>query len=144
MPTYLSREAALAVSKREYADLEVPELGGTLRISGVSASLIVKVQELNAAARKAGDTTNLSLFMLVLENCVVDGEGKPLFDGPSAKSFFDSITMQTVLSIMDAVPGDVFKSSIARAKAESAAKEAGLAVVEAAPPVPSETAPAVA
>lgn len=99
----LTREQALKVSGRSFATLEVPELGGELRLASLSAAPALVANALKERGAK-GEDVEREYFLLLLVSAVVDEKGEPLFDRASAEDLLLRVSAETILMIVQAIP----------------------------------------
>lgn len=76
---YLSKQQILDAQDREYVDVEVPEWGGTVRISTMTAAQRDRYEVMFAEARNGANGANTSLRALLVAACAVDEKGDALF-----------------------------------------------------------------
>ena len=94
----LTKEQALKVERRKFRDLDVPELGGTLRVASISAGCGLRAKELDGSAAEQR-LTSLAMF----ESCIVDENGRPMFSAEEAAAFLESISVETLSLILSAI-----------------------------------------
>lgn len=86
--TYLSLDdisKAVAAADIATDDLDVPELGGTVRIRELSGALRNRLEAAVVAAR-GGDSKQLNeVITAIVERCVIDENGQTVLDTATAK-----------------------------------------------------------
>lgn len=100
----LNKEQALKVERRKFRDLDVPELGGALRIANVSAGCGLRLKELTAEATLEGrEVDQRAMTLAMFASSIVDEGGRPLFDEREAEQFVDRISAETLGAIVSAI-----------------------------------------
>lgn len=93
----------IKVAPRADKIIDVPELGGTLRLMQLSARVALKSRSLQAKQGSGEDVTE-EQNMLIVMNGIVDGAGKPLFPSvEAATAFLDQIAPETYLKIISEI-----------------------------------------
>ena len=86
----LTKEQILKVEGRRFKTIEVPELGGSLRIASLSAGASLKLKQL-------GDTDDQRAMALVMfKGSIVDEKNAPMFDAEATEAFLDAISVETL------------------------------------------------
>jgi len=102
----LSKEQILAAIDRPDVatrDVEVPELGGTVRVREMTGALRNRVEAAYATIRNGGDSKSLdSMTAQLIAGCVVDESGKPILSLADAKRMFAS-RPRAVFRLRDAI-----------------------------------------
>lgn len=113
----LKIQDALAVKNRKYGEVELPELGGSLRVASLSAAKSLEAAELNAAKAR-GDDVNAKLMRLLIRGGVVDDNGDQLFASDAElEKFLDRISIDTMNLIVGGITGLMEKPKDAKANA---------------------------
>lgn len=100
----LSKQQALAASKRKFVTIAVPELGGELRLGSLMAGPALNAAKLHERQGK-GENVNREIALLILEKSVVDEAGKPFFTAADAEKFIDEVaSADTVMLIIQSLP----------------------------------------
>lgn len=129
--TILTREQILKARKRKTVDLPIPELGGQIRLQALSAQAALAFAELSqhAKANPKGEV-DPDLFTMLLEASMVDEDGKPIFEAGAAKELLPIISLETMMLLMESIPGlKEMKAKIA-APATQPARDAADKVAE--------------
>jgi hypothetical protein len=94
----LTKGQILKVEKRKFRDLEVPELGGQIRIASISAGCGLSLKELGAK----GDSQR-EMALVMFGSSIVDEHGAPMFDSDTASQFLNMISIETMNQIVGAI-----------------------------------------
>lgn len=78
--TLLSKEQILGAARKDFKDVDVPELGGTVRVRGLSAAEFIEYEQ----AIRDEDFANLRARLVA--NAAVDENGKPLFTAADVRA----------------------------------------------------------
>jgi len=102
----LNRQQILKVSKRVFTQVGVPECGegAELRLASLAAGPALAVNALKDREAK-GEDVNRQVMLILLESAVVDEEGKPFFDAATAAQFLDTVSQETLMQVVNAIPG---------------------------------------
>lgn len=76
---------------RRYASVDLPGLGGKLRLASLSARRAFEFRKLMEQQNK-GENVEFEITRLLLIGSVVDDEGRPVFDEKSAEAFLDRVS----------------------------------------------------
>lgn len=108
----LTKEQLLSASGRKSAVVDVPELGGKVRLLEPSSACILRVRALRAGKTQLpavgdsegppptpeviglGDNVELDVFRQLISSSVVDAANKPLFTLETIDSFLESIPIE--------------------------------------------------
>lgn len=74
----LTRDQFLAATDRKTKDLELAELGGTVRIAAISADTLFKFRDLSKR-RSQGEDVELEIVGTILAGSIVDEQNKEMF-----------------------------------------------------------------
>jgi hypothetical protein len=74
--SFLSKDQILAAQDRQYAEVDVPEWGGKVRLSSLTARQSL---ELDAVTKKFQEGKVADPIGPLLVACIVDADGKPIF-----------------------------------------------------------------
>ena len=97
---FLSKEQILAASRTRFRDIDVPELGGKLRVRTLSAAASTKAEELQERL-KAGEKVQLQMLGHLLVSAIVHPEtNERLFSDEDATLLLESLDMQSVASLI--------------------------------------------
>ncbi len=91
---------------QETTDLDVPELGGTIRIRMMSGTDQFRLEERRAKHKDDWDSHTRLVFIA----CIIDDDGKPIFDGRSVGVLMDKpghIVNRVAEQIMDFCAHDI-------------------------------------
>ncbi len=97
----LSKEDLLKKSKRTYKDVEIPELGGTVRVASMSAASSIALNAIRARQAK-GEEVNGELMLAMVQGSIVDEQGEQMFSDTDAAAFFKVISVDTFNLLMEA------------------------------------------
>lgn len=85
---FLTKQQILAANDKKYAEVSVPEWGGTVRIASMSAAQRDKYEMLYLKARSGGsDGSSLRSFLVAM--CIVDEAGVPVFSAADVSALGD-------------------------------------------------------
>jgi hypothetical protein len=99
--SFLTKEQILAAQNRRTTDVEIPELGGTLRVRAPSAAWNFRAKAMKKRLEK-GEEVELELMAEMLEAACVDQKNKPIFDREGAKAALDAMDIETINKIVSA------------------------------------------
>lgn len=99
----LTKDQALKVSKRAFANIFIPELDGELRLASLSAGKAAVINFLRAKI-DAGEGSKREFLIACVQAAVVDENGEQLFDTASAAKFVDTASIDAVLLIANSIP----------------------------------------
>lgn len=74
---YLTREAILAADDTKFAEVDVPEWGGTVRIRTITGTERDKFEAFRDNALKRGSDIGATAYLVAMAIC--DENGKPIF-----------------------------------------------------------------
>lgn len=78
---------------RKKAEVEIPELGGKVRLLEPSGGCILRVKELQKR-QKAGDAgAEVEIFKELLSSGLIDQQNRPLFDMTTVPAFLEAIPL---------------------------------------------------
>jgi hypothetical protein len=97
----LNKAQALKVERRKFKDVDVPELGGQLRLASISAGCGLRLKDLEMG--EAGDKNQREGTLAMFETSIVDEDGKPLFTAEEAEQFLSTISTETLGLIVSAI-----------------------------------------
>jgi hypothetical protein len=102
----LTKQQILSVQGRRYAEIEVPELGGKIRLASLSAGSSLEYKKLDRR-RAAGEDCEREQMVLLLSSSCVDAAGAKIFDKESAEAFLDVMTIE----MMHLIAAEIVKLS---------------------------------
>lgn len=94
----LTKGQMLKVEGRKHKDIDVPELGGQVRVTNISAGCGITLKEI---ADKGGSQRDMALAMFT--SCVVDEKDDPMFDEAEALAFIAKISSETLSLIVSEI-----------------------------------------
>lgn len=124
----LTKQQAMKVSKRNFVDIHVPELDGTLRLVSFSAGAVIVAQAL-AKRAEAGEDVNREISMHFIQSAIADENSELMFAGDSdgANAFYGRISLDTLSLLIKAVPaGSKAKAGAAPGEASKETQPAAL------------------
>tara|TARA_Y100000310_G_scaffold133594_1_gene132584 strand:+ start:1219 stop:1590 length:372 start_codon:yes stop_codon:yes gene_type:complete len=86
----LKKDEMLSGAGRPTKDVEVVELGGSVRVTGLSAATIAKWQTENADDPTGEDGIESMARLIAI--CAIDESGAPVFDRADAKAIGESMS----------------------------------------------------
>jgi hypothetical protein len=101
MNIFLTKEQLLT-PKREYMELELPELGGSVRLSSYSARAAIGSSDI-AQRRENGELVTADMIRLTLSAGIVDADGKPMFTDETVNGLIDALSPATVTKLCEAI-----------------------------------------
>jgi hypothetical protein len=114
---FLTADQALKVEFRRYGEIDVPELGGTLRLASLGASAALELMELQEAAKSGKNQRQLMLFLI--KNTCVDPEGNPLFDDAQASKLLERVSVATTTLLIEKMTGFIAEGLEKRKNSEA-------------------------
>lgn len=87
----LTRDQILKVEGRRHKDIEVPELGGTIRVMSVSAGAGLELKLIGDA-----DNDRRGIAVTMFADAIVDDQNNPVLDQESAKILVQKISIETM------------------------------------------------
>lgn len=102
MPSIQLTKEQLLKHKRETADIDLPELGGVVRITSFSAKDTIRAQELSELRAKGEDVTD-RMTRLILSAAIVGPDGKKMFDEESVGELLETLSPETTSQLGQAV-----------------------------------------
>jgi hypothetical protein len=96
----LTQEKLLAVQNRKFELVDVPELGGSVRLGSPTAATVIEIRQLERRRAK-GEDVEKDLTLLLISSTVVDGVGRAVFDKETAAAFLDRISPDTMAKLVE-------------------------------------------
>lgn len=129
---YLKFEEAVQVKGRTFRDVEVAELGGTMKVQSLSAGKALQFKEMQEKRGKV-DAIERKQMELLLEAGCVNEDGSPFFAKPGlAAKFVDVVSFDTlqllVKQILGAMGIDPEKEKSAEGNSEASQSESSPSV----------------
>ena len=98
---YVKFEEALELKGRAFEDVEVPELGGKLKLASLPAGKALEFKDLATRPDKANDKTERRQMIILLTGGVVNPDNSPFFaDDKAAGKFIDRVSFVTLQAII--------------------------------------------
>ena len=113
---FLTKDEILSATALPALTLEVKELGGDVRVSGLSAAKIAKWQTENADDPTGEDGVESMARLIAI--CAIDESGGPVFDPTDAKAIGESMSF----GALNALAGACFEVNGLREKDLEAAE----------------------
>lgn len=88
----LTKAQILAVGKRRTKDLEVPELGGEITLTNLSADAALTLKEL----ARTGEGTTREMTVVMFSTCILDETGEAMFSPEEAAALSKKISVETL------------------------------------------------
>jgi hypothetical protein len=98
----LTADQALKVEHRRFGEVELTELGGTLRIASLSADAALQLGELK---KKGGDTNEREMMHFLIRNACVDGVGAPLFTAAQTTELIGRMSLDSASTLVEKISG---------------------------------------
>lgn len=98
----LTKDQLLAVKGRRVVEIEVPELGGRVRLASPTASAAIALRALHLRAEK-GENVEEEIAVTMLSCALVDADGKPLLSASDARAWIEGAAIETVTRLMSVV-----------------------------------------
>lgn len=117
--SYLTLEQ-LTKPKRIIEDVEIEELGGTIRIAQLSAAKALEFKNIETQkARGSSEDLERKQFVLLLSSAIVDEHGQPMLNEKTAGQFINSVPFNTLNAVIArilklAIPSDEKKEGEAK------------------------------
>lgn len=127
----LNKSQILKVERRKFKELEVPELGGALRLASLSAGCGMRLKEASKL-----ELNERALSVILFSSSIVDEKGEAIFSEDEATKFVELISIETMNLLVQEI---LALSGRGRTKLTAVANG-----VEAAPEVPPENPSAAA
>jgi hypothetical protein len=112
----LNRDQMLKVEGRKFKLLDVPELGGQIRIASLSAGCGLK---LKALGESKPDDSDRQMALAMFESSIVDAAGAPMLDAQAAESFLNAVSPEAMTLIVQEITA-LSRSKVPANGAESA------------------------
>lgn len=103
MSQFLTADEALKVPNRRYGEVDVPELGGKLRLGSLSAEAALKMLELQQGKAEGGAVDPRVMMHFMLRHVCVDLAGDMLFTDEQATQLINRISMETVTDLVEKI-----------------------------------------
>lgn len=87
----LNKGQILKVEKRKFKELEVPELGGALRLASLSAGCGMRLKEASKL-----ELNERASAVIMFSSCIVDEKGEAVFSEDEALKFVELISIETM------------------------------------------------
>lgn len=92
---YVKLEDAMKISGRRFEDLEVPELGGKIKLAELTAGRSLEFKKLQVKREKGEDVERKQMVLML--SAVVGPDDKPFFpDDKAAEKFIDTVSFKTL------------------------------------------------
>lgn len=99
---FLTREQILSAQGRRYGEVDLPELGGKVRVASLPAAKLFAYQKLQRR-REAGEDVEQEMTLLLLSGGCVDENGAPLFDRESATALLEVLSVEAMTKLVSAI-----------------------------------------
>lgn len=100
--SYLTLNDLTAPKNRRFEDLEVPELGGKIRLAELPAGRSLEFKHLQGQKEKGGDVERKQMIALLV-GAIVDEQGKAMLNEKTANQFIEAVSFKTLQLIVNKV-----------------------------------------
>ena len=95
---FLTKDQLKTAKQRRTIEVEIPEIGGSLRFASFTATGSLRAKEI-IAKQVAGADVDRDLMVFLLTTAVVDEKQHPLFTEAEANDFLDNTAQEVVAAI---------------------------------------------